>query len=65
MSRWIKQTEDGKYDVRISSLEECRDMYNEVCCNERSDERGEFVDSEYCKARCPHFRKEDGLSVEG
>ena len=60
MSRWIEV--DVKNQIikeTIASMDECRHLCNQVCCNDRSDQMAEFVDGEYCK-KCPHFEKEDG-----
>ena len=44
----------------IASMEECRHLCNEVCCNEESKTVGAFVDHRYCE-KCPLFTKEDGI----
>lgn len=64
MSRWIEDV-DGVIKEEIKSMEECRYLYNEVCCNDRSDLLADFVDSEYCLHRCPLFAKEDGIIDDG
>ena len=65
MSRWIETSEDGKsIKETIASMDECKQMCNEVCCHPLSDNVGELVASEYCINRCPHFEKEDGVISE-
>lgn len=62
MSRWIEvDHENGIVKEEIKSLEECRYLYNEVCCNELSDCVADYPDGEYCQRRCPHFAREDGI----
>lgn len=45
-------------------MDECRHLYNEVCCNPDSDQCCDFPHPEYCLYCCPHFTKEDGLLAE-
>lgn len=47
----------------IDSMEECKDLINDVCTNPSSDQCCDFPHPEYCKYRCPHFTKEDGIIV--
>lgn len=64
MSRTI--TVDAEYKIvkeEIASMDECLYLCDDVCCNDRCDQLGEFVDKEYCK-KCPHFQKEDGIITE-
>lgn len=66
MSRWIEVDEEHRLvKETIASMDECRHLCNEVCCNDMSDQVGEFVDSRYCSSRkCPHFSKEDGIITD-
>ena len=65
MSRIIEVDEEYKIVIEtIASMDECRCLCNEVCCNDLSDECGSFVDSEFCRKKCPHFQKEDGIITE-
>lgn len=45
----------------IISMDECRYLIDEVCCNDKSEQCCDFPHEEYCKQRCPHFTKEDGI----
>ena len=60
MSRWMDEGDDGEIRQSISSMDECRYLINEVCCNDKSDQCCDFPPPDYCKSRCPHFTKEDG-----
>lgn len=44
--------------------EECAYFYEEVCCNPECDERGEFVDPEFCQTICRHYQKPDSIGTE-
>ena len=35
MSRWIEET-DGDYKVTIADMDECKHMYDGMCCNDES-----------------------------
>ena len=64
MSRWADTREDGGIREEIASMDECKWLINEVCCNDQSDECCDFPHTEYCKTRCPHFTVEDGVIEE-
>ena len=61
MSRWIEKDNDGTIREGISDLDGCRYLYNDVCCNDQSEQCCDFPHEEYCAKRCPHFTKEEGL----
>lgn len=62
MSRWADTREDGGIREEIASMDECKWLINEVCCNDASQQCCDFPHpDEYCKKRCPHFTKEDGI----
>ncbi len=62
MSRWIEVDEELKLvSETIASMEECRHMCNEMCCNELCDQYWQMVDEGYCRKKCPQFEKEDGI----
>ena len=64
MSRTIEVDEDLKLiSETISSMEECKHLCNEVCCNDMCDQCGQLVDSRFCSQKCPQFTKEDGIIV--
>lgn len=65
MSRYIEvHTGLGLVKETITSMDECRRLVNEVCCNELSDACGGLVDSRFCNNKCEHFEKEDGIIIE-
>lgn len=65
MSRWIEVDETTKtVKETIADMDQCLHMVNEVCTNDRSDIFCDFVDEEYCKTKCPHFTKEDGIITD-
>lgn len=56
MSRWIEE-KDGKTIITIADMEQCKWMYNEICCCDKSDE---VADYPYHCDTCKYFEKEDG-----
>lgn len=60
MSRYL-ECENGTYQEEIADMEECKHLINDVCTNPSSQECCDFPHPEYCKLRCPHFTKEDGV----
>lgn len=56
MSRWIEE-KDGENVITIADMEQCKNMYNEICCNDQSKEVG---DCPYNCDKCSLFEKEDG-----
>ena len=62
MSRFVEASEGYQTIVEeIASMDECKLMINDVCCNDLSDQCWNIVDSEYCKTKCKRFVKEDGI----
>lgn len=63
MSRWIDYNhDDRRINETIASEEECKYLINDVCTNPSSQQCCDFPHpEEYCKKRCPHFTKEDGI----
>lgn len=62
MSREIEYDRDGnRIHETIDSMDECKHLINDVCTNPSSQECCDFPHPEYCKLRCPHFTREDGL----
>lgn len=59
MSRYINQDNVGNYTETISNMNECRWMYDDVCCNDESDCVADYPDEETCR-KCELFTKEDG-----
>ena len=60
MSRFIQEVEDGKPQTIIASMQQCRYLVNNFCCNK--DHRkmiGKSPNADYCR-RCEYFTKEDG-----
>ena len=64
MSRWIEVDVDNKQiKETIADKNGCRNLCNDVCCNEDSEHVGYFVLYDECKG-CPLFEKEDGIITE-
>lgn len=61
MSRWMEKDSDGIIRQGIVSMDECRYLIDEVCCNDQSDQCCDFPHEEYCRRHCPHFTEENGL----
>ena len=61
MSRWLDEGTDGVIRESIASMDECKMLFNEICCNDKSDVCCDFPHPDYCKNRCPHFTAEDGV----
>lgn len=63
MSRYIESfQENGKtiYHEEIADLEQCRWMYNEVCCNDKSELCADFPLEGDCRI-CLYFEKDNGV----
>lgn len=60
MSKWMNLDNDGNRIVSIASMEQCKNMYNEVCCAGESEYVGDYPSDADCKG-CPFFEKEDGV----
>lgn len=60
MSRWIKDAPDGGYITTIADMDECKYMYDEICCNDESEHCCCYAFKDDCK-RCELFEKEDGV----
>ena len=62
MSREIEYDRNGRrIHETIASMDECKDLINDVCTNPSSQQCCDFPHPEYCRERCPHFTKEDGI----
>lgn len=61
MSRWLQKNEDGTFSQGIISMDECRYLVEEVCCNDRSDMCCDFPHPDYCSKICPFYTDEDGI----
>ena len=59
MSRWIEKEGDD-YKVTIADMDECKHMYDGMCCNDKSDCCCYYVYEDDCKS-CKLFEKEDGV----
>lgn len=62
MSKWIEE-KDGRIITTIADMEECSYMYNEICCNDKSELCRGYPRKEKC-TECPLFEKEEGLEDE-
>lgn len=58
MSKWADE-KDGKVILSIADLRGCNNMYNQICCDERSDHLRESPGEDECH-RCEYFEMEDG-----
>lgn len=64
MSRYIDHNPDtNEISEVIASMDECKDLVNEVCTNPNSDQCCDYPHSDYCKCRCPYFTDEDGKTT--
>ena len=59
MSKWINELPDGTYKEEIANKNECKYMYNEVCCNDKSDWCADYPDAEIDCKKCELFEPED------
>lgn len=60
MSRYIETDENGRKRMIIASMQQCKELNNDVCCNgNHSDMLASYPDADYCR-RCEYFTKEDG-----
>ena len=59
MARHLEKTPKGDYRETITNINQCRWLYDEVCCNDRCDIVADYPDPElYCKRRCKFYEKE-------
>lgn len=63
MSRTIR-FEDLRCKEIIADMNKCKHMLDDVCACPVSDHRYDKPHPDYCKNRCPHFTKEDGVIAE-
>lgn len=59
MSRWVEK-EGNDYKITIADMDECKHMYDGMCCNDESECCCYYVYEDDCK-RCELFEKEDGV----
>lgn len=67
MSRFLIRKENGSYLEEIESMELCKWLINDICCNEKSDCLGGYPYSRsICEDEygCGCFEKEDGVIKE-
>ena len=65
MSRWIEVDEENRHvKETIASMDECKMLCNEVCCNDQSEYCACWPPSDLCGRKCPHFEKEDGIITD-
>lgn len=63
MSRQYEKTPDDGYTVVVDDMSRCKNMYDGVCCDDRSPWFGDYPDHGYNCRRCPWFEVEDGVIV--
>lgn len=61
MSRRYEPAPDGGYTVTIDDMNECKYMYDKICCNDESEHCYCYALKDDCK-RCELFEKEDGVT---
>lgn len=64
MSRYITRNDDGTVEEEIASMELCKWLMNDICCNEKCDTLGWCVSpTSICESKygCGCFEKEDGV----
>lgn len=59
MSRWVEKEGDD-YKITIADMDECKHMYDEMCCNDESEHCCSYAFEDDCKG-CELFEKEDGV----
>lgn len=67
MSRYISTTENGKRIEEIASMDLCKWLCNDMCCNDSCDALGWFPSPiSICENgdACGCFEKEDGIIYE-
>lgn len=66
MSRWLDKLEDETYKIEIESMDICKWRINEICCNDKCEELGDYPYPAKCesKEKCEYFEKEDGKELE-
>lgn len=66
MSRWLDKLDDGIYKIEIESMDICKWRINEICCNDKCEELGDYPYPPKCesKEKCKYFEKEDGKELE-
>ena len=57
MSKWIEEIGDGKYKAVLADQDECKHMYDMICCNDQSEWCCEYP-GEDCE-KCKLFEPED------
>lgn len=62
MSRWIEGTFGGKTLITIADMNECKYMYDDICCNDESEHCCCYAFEDDCKG-CELFEKEDGAYI--
>lgn len=60
MSRWIEGTFGRKTLITIADMNECKYMYDDICCNDESEHCCSYAFEDDCKG-CELFEKEDGV----
>ena len=64
MSRFLTKKDDETYLEEIESMEVCKWRINDICCNESSEDLGDYpYPREKCESKkgCRYFEKENGV----
>lgn len=59
--RSIVKNDDGTYTTTILSMDGCKYLYEDVCCNDKSEFVADFPDQKKDCVECKFFEKEDGV----
>ena len=63
IGRWIEKLPDGIFREEMADLNECAEMYNEVCCCPDCGHCAGFPDPEEDCKRCAFFKPEGGQGI--
>ena len=72
MSRYLEKNKDGTYNEEVVSMQYCKWLINDICCNEKSDCLADYpYPMSICEMgkdgknyACDCFEKEDGVINE-
>ena len=72
MSRYLEKNKDGTYKEEVVSMQYCKWLINDICCNSESDCLADYpypmsiceLDKDGKNYTCDCFEKEDGVINE-
>ena len=59
-----REEKDGKITITIDSMDECKYLYDQVCCNDQCEWCCNYPYGEDCGTKCRFYEKEDGVIKE-